>query len=51
MDCGGASICTHQRRRSRCKECGGASIFPHQRQRADARSAFLPFKGTSTSSK
>ena len=32
-ECGGASICQHQRRRSRCKECGGGSICQHQRRR------------------
>jgi hypothetical protein len=30
-DCGGASICEHNRRRSRCKDCGGASICEHNR--------------------
>ena len=34
-DCGGASICQHQRQRSQCKECGGAeSILPQQRRRS-----------------
>ena len=29
----GASICPHQRKRSKCKECGGAEICQHQRIR------------------
>ena len=33
MECGGASICPHARRRSECKECRGGSICPHGRQR------------------
>jgi hypothetical protein len=36
-NCGGASFCPHQRRRSECKECGGASICPHQRIRSQCR--------------
>ena len=31
--CGGASICPHQRERSKCRECGGASICRHLRIR------------------
>jgi hypothetical protein len=31
--CGGSSICEHNRRRSECKQCGGASICEHNRQR------------------
>jgi len=35
-DCGGASICQHNRRRpgSTCKDCGGASICQHNRERS-----------------
>jgi len=33
----GASICEHQRKRSRCKECGGASICQHQRIRSECK--------------
>ena len=36
-ECGGASICQHQRRRSECKECGGASISQHQRIRSPCK--------------
>ena len=32
MDCGGTSICQHNRRRSDCKDCGGTGICPHDRQ-------------------
>ena len=31
------SLCSHQRRRSTCKECGGASICPHQRIRSTCK--------------
>ena len=37
MSAGGASICQHQRIRSRCNECGGASICLHQRQRSTCK--------------
>jgi len=30
-ECGGASICTHGRRRVVCKECGGSSLCEHRR--------------------
>ena len=33
-ECGGASICKHVRKRSRCKEGGGISICEHGRQRS-----------------
>jgi hypothetical protein len=33
-DCGGASICEHNRQRSTCKDCGGASICEHNRRRS-----------------
>jgi hypothetical protein len=33
------SKCTHQRKRSTCKECGGASICPHQRKRSRCKGA------------
>jgi hypothetical protein len=33
-ECGGGSICEHQRLRSRCKECEGGSICEHQRLRS-----------------
>ena len=36
-ECGGASICQHQRRRSRCKDCGGGSICQHQRRRESCK--------------
>ena len=26
-------LCTHNRRKNRCKECGGVSICPHQRRK------------------
>jgi len=28
-DCGGSSICEHQRVRNKCKDCGGSSICEH----------------------
>ncbi len=33
-DCGGASICEHDRQRAQCKDCGGASICEHNRVRS-----------------
>jgi len=33
-DCGGSSICQHNRHRSICKDCGGTSICQHNRQRS-----------------
>ena len=32
-DCGGSSICKHQRQRRKCKDCGGSSFCKHQRER------------------
>jgi hypothetical protein len=37
--CGRASICEHNRRRSACKQCGGSSICEHNRKEAKASSA------------
>ena len=36
-DCGGSSICPHERQRSQCKECGGSSICPHDRVRSQCK--------------
>ena len=36
-DCGGASICKHNRVRSLCKDCGGASICEHNRVRSECK--------------
>ena len=32
-DCGGSSICEHNRRRSVCRECGGGEICEHGKVR------------------
>ena len=40
-DCGGGSICQHQRQRSTCKDCGGGSICQHQRERSTCISCQL----------
>ena len=37
MECGGASICQHNRQRKQCKECGGASICQHARRRSTCK--------------
>jgi len=34
-NCGGGSICEHQRQRSQCKDCGGSSICEHQRRKSN----------------
>ena len=31
-DCGGSSICQHNRQRNYCKDCGGSAICKHGRQ-------------------
>jgi hypothetical protein len=36
-ECGGASVCDHNRQRSACKECGGASVCDHNRRRSACR--------------
>ena len=37
MECGGSSMCVHNRERSRCKECGGAGICAHKRIRSQCK--------------
>ena len=34
MECGGASVCQHNRERSKCKECGGEGICQPNRRRS-----------------
>ena len=36
-DCGGSSICEHQRMRSGCKDCGASSYCEHKRKRSTCR--------------
>jgi hypothetical protein len=36
-DCGGSSLCKHQRQRSMCKDCGGSSFCEHQRRRSTCK--------------
>ena len=36
-DCGGHSICEHNRQKSRCKDCGGAFICEHNRERSTCK--------------
>ena len=33
-ECGGGSICEHNRKRSVCKDCDGGSICEHKHQKA-----------------
>jgi hypothetical protein len=39
-NCGGSSICEHNRTRSQCKPCGGSSICEHNRRRSKCEKCF-----------
>jgi hypothetical protein len=36
-ECGGGSICPHNRQKSKCKECGGSSICQHLKVRSQCK--------------